>query len=136
MPRSIDLHSRKPEHGFTLSEVLIAIVVLSIGLLGLSAMMIVATNSLAFSKKLTTATTLAQDKLEEIKYTAYTSVVPANHPLENYNTIPGYAQFKREVTISAGPVPDTKTVIVTTSWQRTTHTRPYDVTLRTIINKQ
>ena len=32
MSRSIDLHSRKPEHGFTLSEVLIAIVVLSIGL--------------------------------------------------------------------------------------------------------
>jgi Tfp pilus assembly protein PilV len=111
-------------------------VVLSVGLLGLAAMMIVATNSLAFSKKLTTATTLAQDKLEEIKFASYTSVVPTNYPVENYKAIPGYAQFKREVTISAGPVPDTKTVVVTTSWQRKTHTRPYDVTLRTIINKQ
>jgi type IV pilus assembly protein PilV len=136
MPRSLLLHYRKPEHGFTLSEVLIAIVVLSVGLLGLSAMMIVATNSLAFSKRLTTATILAQDKLEEIKYAPYTSVIPANHPLEDYQTIPGYAQFKREVAISAGPVPDTKTVIVITSWETNRHTRPYDVTLRTIINKQ
>jgi prepilin-type N-terminal cleavage/methylation domain-containing protein len=136
MPRSLLFHYRKPEHGFTLSEVLIAIVVLSVGLLGLSAMMIVATNSLAFSKKLTTATTLAQDKLEEIKYASYTSVIPANHPLEDYKTISGYAQFKREVTISAGPVPDTKTVTVTTSWQRNRQTLPYAVTLRTIINKQ
>jgi prepilin-type N-terminal cleavage/methylation domain-containing protein len=136
MPRSIVLHYRQHEHGFTLSEVLMAIVVLSVGLLGLSAMMIAATNSLAFSKKLTTATTLAQDKLEEIKYATYASIVSANHPVEDYKTIPGYAQFKREVTISAGPVPDTKTVIVTTSWRRNTHTRPYDVTLRTIINKQ
>ena len=136
MPHSLLLHYRKSEHGFTLSEVLIAIVVLSVGLLGLSAMMIVATNSLAFSKKLTTATTLAQDKLEAIKHTAYTSVIPANYPVEDYKTIPGYAQFTREVAISAGPVDDTKTVIVTTSWQRKTNTRPYDVTLRTIINKQ
>jgi prepilin-type N-terminal cleavage/methylation domain-containing protein len=136
MSRRILRPHSKHEHGFTLSEVLIAIVVLSVGLLGLSAMMIVATNSLAFSKKLTTATTLAQDKLEEIKYATYASVVPANHPVEDYKTIPGFAQFKREVTISAGPVPDTKTVIVTTSWQRHTHTSPYAVTLRTIINKQ
>jgi prepilin-type N-terminal cleavage/methylation domain-containing protein len=136
MLRSLLLHHRQPEHGFTLSEVLIAMVVLSVGLLGLSAMMIVATNSLAFSKRLTTATTLAQDKLEEIKYAPYTSVIPANHPVEDYKTIPGYAQFKREVAISAGPVPDTKTVIVTTSWQGNPQTRSYDVTLRTIINKQ
>jgi type IV pilus assembly protein PilV len=136
MPYSLLLHYRKPEHGFTLSEVLIAMVVLSVGLLGLSAMMVVATNSLAFSKKLTTATTLAQDKLEAIKHTTYTSVVPANYPVEDYKTIPGYAQFKREVAISAGPMDDTKTVTVTTSWQRKANTRPYDVTLRTIINKQ
>jgi type IV pilus assembly protein PilV len=136
MPRGLLLHHSKPEPGFTLSEVLIAIVVLSVGLLGLSAMMIVATNSLAFSKKLTTATTLAQGKLEEIKYASYTSVIPANHPLEDYKTIPGYDQFRREVTISAGPVPDTKTVIVTTSWQKNIHTRSYAVTLKTIINKQ
>lgn len=135
MPRRTSRLSGKPQGGFTLVEVLIAMVVLSVGLLGLSAMMIVATNSLAFSKRLTTATTLAQDKLEAIKYAAYSSVVPANYPREDYHTIPGYPQFTREVSISAGPFRDTKTVSVTASWQRTRHNRPHQVTLSTMINQ-
>ena len=136
MSRSPLTRLRKYNGGFTLTEVLIAIVVLSVGLLGLSAMMIVASGSLAFGKKLTTATTLAQDKIEEIKQTPYTRVIGTNYPLENYKTIPGYMQFKREVTISAGPVNNTKTVLVATSWQRQAHSAPYSVTLSTIINSQ
>src|SRR5262245_474149 len=105
-------------HGFTLSEVLIAMAVLSIGLLGLSAMTLAMGKSLTFSKQQTIATTLAQDKIEAVKHTHYAQVVPANYPPEAYNTIPGYPQFSRTVVVHTdSPLADTKTVTVTTTWQ-------------------
>jgi prepilin-type N-terminal cleavage/methylation domain-containing protein len=126
-----------PYTGFTLSEVLIAMVVLSIGLLGLSAMTLAMGKSLTLSQNLTIATTLAQDKIEAVKQTPYAQVDAADYPLEDYNTIPGYPQFRRAVVIhSNSPLADTKTVIVTTSWPRQRSAEPYTVTLTTVINKQ
>ena len=123
--------------GFTLSEVLIAMVVLSIGLLGLSAMTLAMGKSVTFSKQQTIATTLAQDKIEAVKHTHYAQVVPANYPPEAYNTIPGYPQFSRTVVVHTdSPVADTKTVAVTTTWQPPGRDRPYTVTVTTVINKQ
>ena len=126
----------KKSGGFTLTEVLIAVVILSVGFLGLSAMTIATTKSLAFSNRLTTATTLAQERVEEIKHASYTSVTSANYPLEDYNTIPGYPRYSRTVTINNdSPMPNTKTVIVMTSWKRDTGSSPYNVTLKTVLNK-
>ena len=52
------------EKGFTLSEVLVAIVVLSLGLLGLERMHIAAIQVNTIASRLTQATTLAQDRAE------------------------------------------------------------------------
>jgi prepilin-type N-terminal cleavage/methylation domain-containing protein len=126
-----------PCGGFTLSEVLIAMVVLSIGLLGLSAMTLAMGKSLMLSQHLTIATTLAQDKIEAMQQTPYAQIVPANYPPEGYNTIPGYPQFSRAVVLSPqSPFADTTTVTVTTSWPRPGSGVPYTVTLTTIIHKQ
>ena len=126
----------KKSAGFTLTEVLIAVVVLSVGLLGLSAMTIAVTKSLSFSNKLTTATTLAQEKVEEIKRASYANVTSANYPLEDYNTIPRYPLFSRSVAINVdSPMVNTKTVTITTSWKREVASSPYTVTLKTIINQ-
>ena len=122
--------------GFTLLEVLIAIVIMSIGFLGLSAMTIAMTKSLSFSKRLTTATALAQEKLEAIKQAPYTSITTGNYAPEGYNTITGHPQFKRDVTvITDTPFLDTKTVVVTTSWQREEQLAPYTVTLTTLVHR-
>jgi prepilin-type N-terminal cleavage/methylation domain-containing protein len=126
----------KKHGGFTLTEVLIAVVILSVGLLGLSAMTVAMTKSLAFGNRLTTATALAQKKLEEIKNTSYTNVTSANYALEDYNTIAGYPQFSRSVTITTdSPLVNTKTILVTTTWKRETTGTPYHVTLTTIVKK-
>ena len=136
MPQLLTGQVTKKNGGFTLTEVLIAVVILSVGLLGLSAMTVAMTKSQAFGNKLTTATALAQKKLEEIKNTSYTDVVSANYPLEGYNTIPRYPQFSRSVTITAdSPLADTKTVMVTVAWKRDTAGTPYNVTLQTIVKK-
>jgi prepilin-type N-terminal cleavage/methylation domain-containing protein len=122
--------------GFTLIEVLMAIVVMSIGLLGLSALTIAMTTTLSFSKKLTTATTLAQEQMEAIRQTPYASINSGNFPPQGYSTIIGYPQFKREVTVSTDtPLLDTKTVMVQVSWQRQNDLSPYTVALKTIVNR-
>lgn len=85
--------------GFTLVEVLIAMVVLAIGLLGVAQISIVVINSNAVGKRLTTATTLAQDKAEDILQRGYAN---ANGiaGTEDYGTIPEYSGYKRVTTIT------------------------------------
>jgi prepilin-type N-terminal cleavage/methylation domain-containing protein len=120
MPR---LHIVRQSAGFTLSEVLIAMVVLCIGLLGLSAMTLAMGKSVTFSKQRT--------------QTRYAQVVPGHYPPETYNTIPGYPQFSRSVVVHTdSPLVDTKTVVVTTAWQSPGRGRPHTVTVTTVINKQ
>ena len=55
------------QHGFSLVEVLVAILLLTVGLLALAQMQTRAVASNAFGNELTQATFLAQDKLEELR---------------------------------------------------------------------
>ncbi|MEW6615754.1 MAG: type II secretion system protein [Thermodesulfobacteriota bacterium] len=70
------MRSQKPEarsqKGFTLLEILIAITILSIGLLALAEMTVYVIKSNTFGNKVTDATVLAQDKLEELRNLSYT----------------------------------------------------------------
>jgi type IV pilus assembly protein PilV len=137
MLRPHPLQIKENSGGFTLTEVLIAVVILSVGLLGLFAMTIATTRTSSFSKNLTTATILAQDKIEQIKNMSYANIAAGNF-LENYKTIPEYPQFSRNVNINDNnPKPNTKTVVVTTSWTGADQTRTdkHSVTLKIIISR-
>jgi prepilin-type N-terminal cleavage/methylation domain-containing protein len=59
------------EQGFTLLEVLIAICILSIGLLGVAAMQVSATQGNSFASHLSEAVTYGQDKVEELMIISY-----------------------------------------------------------------
>jgi prepilin-type N-terminal cleavage/methylation domain-containing protein len=64
----IDLFRKK---GFTLTEVLVGLVILVVGILAVAAMQITSTKGGSFSNHLTQATFLAQDKLEYLKNLSY-----------------------------------------------------------------
>ena len=66
------------DKGFTLSEVLVAIVVLSVGLLGLESMHIAAIQVNAIASRLTQGTTLAQDRAEQLMALSYNDPVLAD----------------------------------------------------------
>ena len=122
--------------GFTLLEVLVAIVILSVGLLGLSAMTIATIRGLDFSEDVTVATNLAQEKMEQIKNDAYADVAQGHYPVEDYNAIPGFRQFRREVEIRIDDVlANTKTAIVSVSWRRAKGGQPHNVTIQTIMSR-
>lgn len=66
------IEDHKPTAGFTLLEVIIAIAILSYGLLAVAAMQMGAINGNSLAYKLTERTTLAQDKMEELMGLSYT----------------------------------------------------------------
>lgn len=122
--------------GFTMFEVLVAIVILSISLLGLSAMAISTIHGLAHSEKMTTATNLAQEKMEEITYKDYDSVLQSSYPVEDYGAIAGFNQFRREVEIRENEFVDgTKTAVVSVFWKRRNGDQPFQATIKTIISR-
>lgn len=123
----------REEQGFTLLEVLIMVVVLSVSLLGLSAITISTTRGLSFSDTLTAATTAAQELTERIKRDTYDAVTPANYPVEPYNSMTWYRQFQRAVTITDdAPLANMKTINVRVTW-RDTAGQPHTVDLRSSI---
>jgi len=62
--------------GFTLLEVLITLVILSVSLLALAGLMVTTTRNNAFGGSVTEAATFAQDKLEEFRATAWERLLP------------------------------------------------------------
>jgi len=68
---SLEMNIPKGSKGFTLIEILVALVILSICLLGLAGMMAKTTRNNSWGGHLTEAATLAQDKLEQLRATPF-----------------------------------------------------------------
>jgi len=105
------------DKGFTLLEILVAVTLLSIGLLGIAGLTVGIMRGNRHSKMATTATTLAQDRMEEIRRRDYSDVTETNFPDEDYNTMTNFFFYKRVTSIAVdSPSPNLKTVKVTVSW--------------------
>ena len=108
------------QSGFTLIEVMIALVILAVGLLALATMQIVSIRSNAFSSEMTYATMLAQSRLEQIRNMDYDDLTPSSSTTD---TVPASASTKGmaytvERTVSADDVPaaNMKTVTLEIKW--------------------
>ena len=102
-------------NGFTLIEVLIATVILSIGLLGTAALITGIIKGNKVSNRITTATTLAQDKIEEIKGSGYAGA-DAEAGTESYGGA-DFPLYKRITDVASGnPVAGMKKITVTVYW--------------------
>jgi type IV pilus assembly protein PilV len=136
--RQNSVDPKKGSQGFTLIEVLIAIVILSVGLLGMAALTIGIINGTAFSKNLSTATTLAQDKMEELCEQDYSGVAA-----ETKGPLSTFPNYNREVVVDTTTYPDIvgppaqqvgmKIVTVTVSW--TDRNGEHSVPLKTILSQ-
>jgi len=125
-------HNKQNDKGFTLLEVLIAILILSVGLLGMASLTVAIINGNKFSNDLTTATTLAQDKMEDVRREGYDDVGDIGDPDEDENPITDYPQFRRITSIQgvgSPAVSGLKSITVTVSWDSNAHS----VELKTIL---
>jgi prepilin-type N-terminal cleavage/methylation domain-containing protein len=100
------------QKGFTLIEVLIAVILLAVALIGLASVTTTVIKGNSFSQTLTTATTLAKDKLEDLKTIEYrflpTTAGSDTKTMDNLN-------YARTWTVGA-ETNNRKTVSVTVTW--------------------
>jgi len=119
------------QNGFTLLEVLVAIVILTIGLLGTAGLTTGVIRGNHYSKNITSATAAGQTLLESVKSSGYTNATSANFP--NDTVTMGGTTFTRTATITnSSPAANMKTVSVTVSWTESNNTAR-SVNLQTIL---
>jgi prepilin-type N-terminal cleavage/methylation domain-containing protein len=91
---------KQGERGFSLIEVMVAIVILTVGLLSLAQMMVIATNSNSLSGRMTSCAALAKEQLERLKAAPFYTVpqTRTRNPLltaggDVDNTVANYSQL-------------------------------------------
>jgi type IV pilus modification protein PilV len=107
------LRRSKNSIGFSLIEVLIALVILSIALLGMASLMSSATKYNASGGRLTEATTLAQDKLEILRITPWIKIGNGVDPVIAGSTGTNYS---RSWLVASNADDTLKTVNLTVGW--------------------
>jgi len=125
--------------GFTLIEVMIAVFLLIVALVGLASVTVSVIKGNDLSKMVTTATTLAKEKMEVLKNagaTAYTTDAALSVGSHTDSVGAPYTrQWKVEAVGTASPDNDTskmKKITVTVGWSW--NGKPYNVELHTILS--
>jgi type IV pilus assembly protein PilV len=119
--------SMSGQKGFTLLEVMIAVFLLAVAIMGAASLTTSVIKSNSLSQTLTTATTLAKDKMEEQKAANFTALPTAGSP--DYATANGTVQASASGSYYtrtwgvAGTDPKTITVTVTWPTNRTVQLR-------------
>lgn len=98
--------------GFTLIEVLIALVILSISLLGVASLMITTTKSNAFGSHMTEAATFAQDKLEELRAVSWVNITPGSDHQQSSTGL----DFARNWDVKEIGTGNLRTITLTINW--------------------
>ena len=112
---------RREQSGFTLVELLVAIAILMIGLVAVMQWFPLGTAGVETGRRQSTGVFLAEQKLEQIKAWSlstaagqgFATVVQGGACCANdgFNTIPGYPEYSRTVTITPDPASPTRRVV-------------------------
>lgn len=118
-------------NGFTLLEILVAALVLAVGFVGMVGVATSVMRGNVYSSRLTTATVLAQQKMEEIRGLGYAGLPDTQGTtVEDYNSISCCPLFKRVLSTDVALAADgLKRATVVVYWQADEHM----VVLKTLI---
>ena len=105
---------KQGQHGFTLIETIISMFILAVALLGMSSMVFSVIRATEQSKEMTTATTLLQDKMENLRNTSISllSTGTFSEPVSLGNITYLY----QWVISTVGTVGNLKKISVTVNW--------------------
>jgi type IV pilus assembly protein PilV len=113
--------------GFSLIETLLAVAILSIGMLATGALVVGIINGNSVAKHITIATTLAQDKMEDLRQSGYSGLSSIDSTTtEDYDSIVNagdgssteYANYRRVTDVDVdAPDGGMKTVTISVYWR-------------------
>ena len=103
--------SRKSE-GFTIIEVLIAIIILSVALLALAGLVTTTTKNNSWGAHMTEAATFAQDRLEELRATPWTMITTGSDTRQGATGI----VYTRSWEVVPNTTDTLRTVAITLNW--------------------
>ena len=109
----------KDRGGFTLVEIMIAVFILTVALIGLISVTVMVINGNDFSRRMTTATTLAKDKMEELQRTSYNLMTSGT---DTQQTIYTRTWTVNPATNVTPPASTTLAVAVVWPWHGVNHT--------------
>jgi type IV pilus assembly protein PilV len=102
-----------PNAGFTLVESLLTLALMSMSLLALAGLQITTLRGNALSRRITTAVSIAEQRLEQLKNTSYADIQAEAATQVTASDL----HFTRQVAVTDGPLPNTKSISVLVSWQ-------------------
>ena len=106
---------RRPDAGFTIIEVMVAILLTALTVIGVLGLFRIETRASSFSRRETEAAVLAQDKLEELR----TFIAPAGALTafdEPVDQLSGIKLFRRDWTVSTTADASIYRIEVVVSW--------------------
>ena len=114
----------RDQRGFSLLEVLMALVVVFLALLGFAGYSVIAHTGMTASEKMTRAVTLAQEKLEDVRRDGVPiSLTGTWVNTEPYGSMIGAMHHQRTLTIQPHtPMPGLHTATVEVRWDHDAHT--------------
>jgi type IV pilus assembly protein PilV len=127
----------KKKDGFTLLELLVALTILSVGLLGTAMLTTGIIRGNFFSKNITSATAVAQTTIEGAQRVGYAAV---NTYVTDSSKVPatvsmGGVSFSQSASVTNNsPASNMKTVSITVSWNEANNAAR-SVTLQTILSQ-
>ena len=114
--------------GFTLIEVLVALVILSFALLALAGLMLTTTRNNSFGGRITEAATFAQDKLEEFRAISWGNVVSGNDNKTGSHNL----NYQRIWRVDPSIDGNLKTITISINW---IDKNPHTIQLVSVVNK-
>ena len=110
--RTIVMNVLRKSSGFTLIEILVALVIFSISVLAFAGLTVTATKTGAYGGRMTEAVTFAQDKLEELKANSWEKIVSGG----DQETGPTGISYTRKWKVLEKETRNLKTVSITIDW--------------------
>ncbi len=121
---------RTRRRGFTLVEMMVAILLLGVGMMALAALTTTVTRANVQSSSRTVASSLAQERMERFRTEPYATIAAGN----DARMVDGVAYSRTWTVATNDPAPGLKTVSVTVSWS--TRGKPHSSTLTTILGSR
>ena len=117
--------------GFSLVEVLIALLILSISLLALAGLMMTTTRNSSFGGHMTEASTFAQDKLEQLRVSPWAGIASGNDTALGSTGI----TYTRTWTVTPNGDGNQRWVTITLSWTDPTKNSNHSIRLLSVVSE-